>query len=130
MSRDYRSPDLEGSGNLERKREEGYTEDLNSRAANWPTPTARDHKDTGPNTNYQHAADKCRLVGVVMTSGPLAPTATGPTFPKTSGRRLNPLFVEMLMGLPRGWTDFVPLETGSFRKWRRLHSWHSLPEPE
>jgi len=24
---------------------------------------------------------------------------------------LNPLFVETLMGLPIGWTDFAPLET-------------------
>jgi hypothetical protein len=35
---------------------------------------------------------------------------------------LNPRFVEMLMGLPVGWTGCDPLATGSFPLWRRLHS--------
>ena len=43
--------------------------------------------------------------------------------PKSSSepRRLNPLFVEWLMGLPIGWTACDVLGTGSFRSWRRLH---------
>jgi hypothetical protein len=36
----------------------------------------------------------------------------------TSRRRLNPRFVEWLMGFPIGWTDFAPLETLSFRQSR------------
>lgn len=39
-SRDFRSPDLPGSGNYERKMELGYTIDLNSTAAAWATITA------------------------------------------------------------------------------------------
>ena len=35
-----------------------------------------------------------------------------------SGRRLNPLFVEWLMGWPLGWTDFAPLGTG-WSRWQR-----------
>jgi hypothetical protein len=31
-----------------------------------PTPTARDYKDTGKNTNYQRQADKKLLAGVIM----------------------------------------------------------------
>ena len=35
--------------------------------------------------------------------------------------RLNPLFVEMLMGLPPGWTDFGRLEMGLYlSRLRRL----------
>ena len=52
----------------------------------WPTPTARDHKDTGVNTNYEKAKKKGRLAG-------------------HAGGSLNPTWVEWLMGYPKGWTD-------------------------
>tara|TARA_R110002012_G_scaffold44698_1_gene119492 strand:- start:112 stop:747 length:636 start_codon:yes stop_codon:yes gene_type:complete len=51
-----------------------------------PTPTARDYKDNGLNTNYQKAKEKNRLAG-------------------TAGGSLNPTWVEWLMGYPNGWTD-------------------------
>ena len=51
-----------------------------------PTPTARDHKDTGVNTNYEKAKKKGRLAG-------------------HAGGSLNPTWVEWLMGYPKGWTD-------------------------
>lgn len=38
QSRDYRSPDKENSGNFQRKKDKGYTIDLNSMAVMWPTP--------------------------------------------------------------------------------------------
>lgn len=38
------------------------------------------------------------------------------------GKRLNPLFVEWLMGWPLGWTDFVPVGTELFRSWQRRHT--------
>lgn len=38
-----------------------------------------------------------------------------------STRRLNPLFVEWLMGWPIGWTVSAHVETESFRSWRRKH---------
>ena len=34
--------------------------------SSWPTPAARDYKDTGPNTNYQKIADKVKLAGAAM----------------------------------------------------------------
>ena len=52
----------------------------------FPTPTARDHKDSGPNTNYEKARAKSRLAG-------------------SAGGSLNPTWVEWLMGYPKGWTD-------------------------
>jgi hypothetical protein len=41
--------------------------------------------------------------------------------PSKSTRRLNPLFVEWLMGWPIGWTGFEPVATGLFQSWRRKH---------
>ena len=52
----------------------------------FPTPTARDHKDAGPNVNYEKARKKGRLAG-------------------SAGGSLNPTWVEWLMGYPKGWTD-------------------------
>ena len=61
-----------------------------------PTPTARDYKDSGPNTNYEKAAKKKRLAGVLNHTHS---TLTG------EGTYLNPQFVEEMMGFPTGWTD-------------------------
>lgn len=107
---------------------------LNNAAGRWATPAARDHKGAnGP----EHMASRDRphmdqLANQVEHAFPLGlpdPTATGAASPQDSGpRRLNPAFVEWLMmgGGLQGWTDFAPLETGSFRRWLRAHS---LPSP-
>lgn len=42
---------------------------------------------------------------------------------------LNPLFVEALMGLPQGWTGYMPLETESYLRWLQQHSLPSLNVP-
>ena len=52
----------------------------------WPTPTARDHKDTGANVNWEKAKAKCKLAGA-------------------AGGSLNPTWVEWLMGYPQNWTS-------------------------
>jgi hypothetical protein len=52
----------------------------------WPTPTARDHKDSGDNTDYQKIKEKSKLAGY-------------------AGGSLNPQWVEWLMGYPAGWTE-------------------------
>ena len=81
--------------------------------AQWATPTSRDHKDgpmqTETPTNHLLGRQAPRSATGGQTSSPSTPN---------SPRRLNPLFVELLMGLPLGWTDFAPLGTG----------W-SLPKP-
>jgi hypothetical protein len=35
--------------------------------------------------------------------------------------RLNPCWVEELMGWPTGWTDLSPLETARFQQWLLAH---------
>ena len=71
------------SKRLETKKSKGKLEEA---IAMVPTPTARDYKDNGLNTNYQKAKEKNRLAG-------------------TAGGSLNPTWVEWLMGYPNGWTD-------------------------
>ena len=74
-----------------------YQVTLDRAVAMWPTPTARDHKDTGGNTNYEKAKKKGRLAG-------------------HTGGSLNPTWVEWLMGYPSGWTDLSVSETVSSHK--------------
>jgi len=62
-----------------------------------PTPTARDWKDSGPNTNYETARKKSRLAG-------------------TAGGTLNPTWVEWLMGYKAGYTDLKDWAILSSRK--------------
>jgi len=38
------------------------------------------------------------------------------------GMKINPTFVEEIMGFPKMWTDLKPLETHKFHKWLRTHS--------
>jgi DNA (cytosine-5)-methyltransferase 1 len=64
----------------------------------WATPTSRDHKD---------GADPSANVLTNCLLGRQAPRATGPASPQNSGRRrLNPEFVEWLMGWPIHHTEF------------------------
>jgi hypothetical protein len=42
--------------------------------------------------------------------------------PTTVGGKLNPMWVEWLMGWPLGWTDLKPLETDRFLLWQQQHS--------
>ena len=41
--------------------------------------------------------------------------------PLTTGGKLNPMWVEWLMGWPMGWTDLKPLEMDKFQKWLEEH---------
>ena len=86
---------------------------LEEKVAMMPTPTARDHKDTGANTNYEKAKKKGRLAG-------------------HAGGSLNPTWVEWLMGYPKGWTDLNVSETVSSHKSPTTSvrpSWKLWPTP-
>ena len=85
----------------------------------WPTPATRDYRS--PNgashmdrsTGAKHMDQLPNFIGHSFLPAP--PTSThGGKSPSTSTRRLNPDFVDWLMGLPPGWTDYAPLETASY----------------
>jgi DNA (cytosine-5)-methyltransferase 1 len=99
---------------------------LNRAVKMWPTPTARDYKDTGPNTNYEKIAKKGKLAGAVMWPTPQAAdnrdrgNMSTPAIKRRieKGKQvmlsmsvseksgaLNPEWVEWLMGFPSGWTN-------------------------
>jgi hypothetical protein len=61
-------------------------------AIKWPTPAARDYKDSGHEPSAQARNSPCLPASAVMD----ADQAPGV---------LNPAWVELLMGLPSGWTD-------------------------
>lgn len=67
---------------------------LSAQAKLWPTPTSRDHKDTGDCANVPVNGLLGRSVG-----------------PSKGNGSLNPLWVEWLQGYPVGWTDLEPSET-------------------
>jgi hypothetical protein len=79
----------------------------------WPTPTKRDSRTLAGSQPPKRAP----------TSGlPLAWTIALTLTPEQrSGGRLNPTWVEWLMGWPRGWTDLQPLETAKFHEWQQQH---------
>jgi len=81
---DYRSGDNPDSPRAIRKREQGWSQNLND-AVLLPTPCARDWKDNG-----KSPAELARNTKTLATH---------------AGGQLNPTWVEWLMGFPDGWTD-------------------------
>jgi hypothetical protein len=78
---------------------------------NWQTPNARDWKsETGSeNNSYDKTPNLSRQVYRLSHPDPAIPD--GPASSErgqTSRRRLNPRFVEWLMGFPLSWTELCP----------------------
>jgi hypothetical protein len=71
---------------------------------NWPTATEGDSKSSGSRN----------LPGSKAHKGTSLTDAVG-------RKKLNPKFVEWLMGLPIGWTSFEPVATQSFQQWQQRH---------
>lgn len=94
-----------------------------SAAVRWATPTARDWKD-GACAEADVPTNGLLGRQAVRSSlpGPTTPTDGVPTSSTAAPHQLNPAFVEALMGLPPGWTDFAPLGTASCRYRQRMRS--------
>lgn len=82
--------------------------ELGRQVNDWATPTARDCK--GPMHNHRQGGDDLSRQAVTTTQAG-----------STGGMDLNPEFVEMLMGFPRGWTDYTRLAMRSCLRWWQLH---------
>ena len=83
----------------------------------WPTPTATAYK--GWSQNHNRADSDDRLDYTVEREAFLPGQTTPP-------KRLNPDWVEWLMGWPIGHTALKPLETDKFREWQRQHGGCSM----
>ena len=75
-----------------------------AKTGRWPTPTARDWKDG--------KAESCINVPINSLLGRAVHQQTETSLSVQTGGALNPTWVEWLMGLPIGWTDFGCSETG------------------
>jgi hypothetical protein len=76
----------------------------------WPTPTATQHKGWSKNHNRADTDDR---IDYTIEREAHQAGETG---------RLNPTWVEWLMGWPLGWTDLKPLAMDRFREWQQQHS--------
>ncbi len=93
-----------------------------SMRSEWPTPAARDYRSPNSAASEERRRKKMKnkgaqLVNFVehqLTSSPLAPTIRSGNESSPSIQRLNPRFVEWVMGWPIGWTAFDSAVTGWF----------------
>jgi hypothetical protein len=93
-------------------------------SGSWPTPTV-----TGCLNGYQQQGKGgvdwkptiAGAVGAAKTPNPADMTKLYPPRPQDIGGKLNPSWVEWLMGWPVGWTDCTPLETDKFLPWLQKH---------
>ena len=74
----------------------------------WPTPRKQMTRPCKPRLNLknQHKSNLEEVVALEQGA---------------DGGRLNPMWVEWLMGWPIKWTDSQPLETDKFRQWLHSH---------
>ena len=96
---------------------------------NWPTPRKVDWKGSGPTVIRKDGKSRFdQLVYLAeqsqpgpqaqktQTDGPLS-SQSDQTSPQPSTKRLNPGFVEWIMGVPIGWTSLKPLAMESYQQW-------------
>ena len=92
---------------------------LNDAVIKWPTPATRDYRSPNSASHMDRSTGAMHLDQlpnfIKHSFLPAPPTSThGGKSPSGSTRRLNPDFVDWLMGLIPGWTDYAPLETASY----------------
>ena len=102
---------------------------IHGASGTWPTATTRDWKGSGPTVIRQDGKSRLSHLDYLAEQsqfGHQAPTIqmdgnesseNDQTLPQPSPKRLNPSFVEWMMGVPIGWTSLKPLATDSFHAW-------------
>ena len=99
------------------KQKDGSRKLTRGESENWPTPTVRDHKgSSGDSIIRKDGLSRMSQLDTKAEQGfhtlPLDQTTQdGPTL-SNKPRRLNPLFVQWLMGWPIGWTNYEQSVTG------------------
>lgn len=111
---------------------EGQAREIGNKVAGggsrlWTTPTAHDSRSCGPKKLQKRVAKGySKLVTQAAKEssrlGRKIKLAGSDCLPES--RRLNPQFVEFLMGFPAGWSDYAALAMPSFRLWLATHTQH------
>lgn len=125
-SRDYRTPN--SASYQERSGTTKGEQLVNFVAHNWPTPTVQDGDSSGgwgciARGNRSHSLTTATSLhqGLPMPDGPPSSTPTRGSRPPLT-LRLNPYFVEWLMGWPAGWTVAVVRSASSAQATAWWHS--------
>jgi hypothetical protein len=117
------------NGSFSRVNQQGvrYGVKLKDAVSAWPTPRMNDFK--GHCTEATTRKDgKCRndqLVNAVIHTGPLAhqqqsngnESLMNDQTSLPPKKRLNPTFVEWLMGVPVGWSLPIPIDQNAYKLW-------------
>jgi hypothetical protein len=103
-----------------------HTEETDGGVLRWPTPQVVDLPNKHANIKKWGGLNSLTSMAEetqwpTTTQGPSSPQGpeTGEHGKPSSkvNRRLNPLFVTWLMGLPIGWLSLKPLEMESYQQW-------------
>jgi hypothetical protein len=116
LQKNWSTPTVMDTANIQKPRKKnpsgGQKPPLCQEVKNWPTATARDWKGCGNAITRKDGKHRIDNLEAVIKYG--HPDQTNPN---TSGKsqesqgKLNPNWVEHLMGLPVGWTDLGSWET-------------------
>ncbi len=90
--------------------------DLRHYVEMYPTPLAQEHKQMDYQSSYRKDGRKLKTFTLTGKVKHLE-SETG----KLPIGKLNPDWIEWLMGWPIGWSALKPLETARFREWLRKH---------
>lgn len=98
---------------------------LPTSAKSWPTPAERDYKGPNGPAHFAREGKKNHIDqlpnAVSQFSLPGLESSKNGAGSSESTRRLNPRFVEMLMGMPPGWTHAdCALPATELSRWQRL----------
>lgn len=101
---------------------------LEQQAVMWATPRSslNENRATrlyGTNTGVKHAEGLASQAGSFRPDRGIVRDGENGS-PLADRPRLNPRFVETLMGLPVGWVSCSPLAMASYRSWLATHSRH------
>jgi hypothetical protein len=102
---------------------------LSQKARLFPTPTVADPTGgrTSKGSKRPNEFGLAKLVKLFPTPNTTRWATTNSTASPTptlfglNGGKLNPTWVEWLMGFPLGWTDLQPLAMDKFQQWCELH---------
>ena len=135
-----------GSHTITKNYPDGFNVNLVNAAITWPTPSATEVRQGVQDRSRGKKGSQESLTTIVLKefecnnpTGPSAPvkknngsdsSKSAPISPQPLKKRLNPKFVEHLMGMPPGWSLPIPIDQNVFKRWetesahllRLLHS--------